>query len=687
MKEKKLRKTGIDILGDKPWGTHFCQFYQTKKDLLDILVPYFKAGLENNEFCMWITSEPLNTLEAQSGLKNEVQNLDEYIKRGQIEILDYTQWYTKSGKFNAERVLKAWVAKEKKALKKGFDGLRLTGNTLKLEKRDWKDYTDYKAAINNIIGKYRMMAICSYSLDKCGASEVIDAVSNHQFSLIKRKGNWELIESSERKQAEVAIKESEERFHYLFEMMTEGVVLIDSEGKIILANPAAERIAGLKRSEIEGSRYDNPELNLLHTDGTPMSPQEMAGPRTMKEKNPIKDMVMGVRRPDGCISWININTLPIFKDSGKIEHIILTFSDITEHKRAEELLLESEMKYRGLVEKATDSIYLITSDGFNYINPAFEELTGYSLKDVCKEEFKIWDIIHPDDHELIKERELARKKPERMPSRYEFRIITKNGEIKTVEPTTVDMSQKGEVKVMGILRDITERKKAEERLLSLTSMVEQSSESIVHTDTDFKIDYINDAASQLYGYTLEELKGKTADLFNAEPLGPEIQKEIYKTVSAGKNYEGEALNRRKDRSTFYCQFKVSPIYDDQGKICGYIGSQRDVTKRRLAEDALKESERRLRDLTEAAFEGVGIHDKGILLRANAQFFKMFGYESHELLGKQVIDITVAPESRSISQSLRKRRRDILSTFRNSSYGINEFFWRTLLSHITISTCF
>ena len=89
--EEKNRKTGIDIVGDTPWGTHLCIFYQSKEDLIDILVPYFKAGLENNEFCMWVTSKPLKTEEAKSLLEKAIKNLDDYIKKGQIEILDYGQ--------------------------------------------------------------------------------------------------------------------------------------------------------------------------------------------------------------------------------------------------------------------------------------------------------------------------------------------------------------------------------------------------------------------------------------------------------------------------------------------------------------------------------------------------------------------------------------------------------------------
>ncbi|GAI75203.1 unnamed protein product [marine sediment metagenome] len=103
--EEKVRKTAIDIIGDVSWGTHFCQFYQTKEDLIDILVPYFRAGLENNEFCMWITAEPLSAEDAERQLKKKVKDLEDYIKKGQIEILDYSQWYTRSGRFDSDQVL------------------------------------------------------------------------------------------------------------------------------------------------------------------------------------------------------------------------------------------------------------------------------------------------------------------------------------------------------------------------------------------------------------------------------------------------------------------------------------------------------------------------------------------------------------------------------------------------------
>ncbi len=119
----KLRKTGVDILGDTLWGMYICHFYQTQKDLLDILLPYFKAGLENNELCMWITSQPLEAEDAKLALEKEVKNVDGYIKEKQLMILDYSQWYIKSGKLELNKVLLGWVEKEQEALEKGFDGL------------------------------------------------------------------------------------------------------------------------------------------------------------------------------------------------------------------------------------------------------------------------------------------------------------------------------------------------------------------------------------------------------------------------------------------------------------------------------------------------------------------------------------------------------------------------------------
>jgi len=185
---QEIRTAGIDIIDYVPWGTHLCLFYQTREDLRDILVPYFKAGLENNEFCMWITSEPLTVEDAKRSLGSAVDDIDDRTEKGQLAILDYSQWYTKWGRFEADKVLQGWIDKEDQALKRGFDGLRAAGVLSWLGGSDWTAFADYEARVDRIMSEYRMIVICCYPLDKSQPAEVMDVVCNHQFALTRREG-------------------------------------------------------------------------------------------------------------------------------------------------------------------------------------------------------------------------------------------------------------------------------------------------------------------------------------------------------------------------------------------------------------------------------------------------------------------------------------------------------------------
>jgi signal transduction histidine kinase len=207
-----LRKTGVNGISNVPWGTHFCMFYESKEDLINILVPYFKEGLENNEFCMWVTSEPLNTEEAEKALRLTLPNIDVYLEKGQLEIIPYNEWYIIEGEFDSDRVLNGWVNKLNNSQDNGFDGLRLTGNTSWLEKNDWNNFVDYEEEVDSILINYPMIAMCTYSIDKCNASEIIEVVNNHEFALVKRQGEWTQFESTKKKKMKEALNDNEQRF-------------------------------------------------------------------------------------------------------------------------------------------------------------------------------------------------------------------------------------------------------------------------------------------------------------------------------------------------------------------------------------------------------------------------------------------------------------------------------------------
>jgi hypothetical protein len=191
----RLRKTGLKIIGHVPWGSHFCLLYKSQKDLIDILVPYFKAGLENNELCIWVTAAPLEVEDAKAALHKAVNNLPGYIEAGQIEIIDSIDWYVGAGNFNLNTVLQKWSKKEQFALKKGFDGIRVSGNLRWLQDKDWKKFTEYEEIINDRIKKHRMIAICAYYFNKMTLSKQIAMGTHHQSTIVRRKKSWNNIES------------------------------------------------------------------------------------------------------------------------------------------------------------------------------------------------------------------------------------------------------------------------------------------------------------------------------------------------------------------------------------------------------------------------------------------------------------------------------------------------------------
>jgi hypothetical protein len=188
------RNSGIALIGDLPWGSHFCQFYRTKKDLLDVLIPYFRAGLENNELCVWVTSDFLTREGALKAMEKGVPRFSEYLAKGQIEIFPYTDWYLKGGNFDLKRTLTMWMDKHDEALSKGFAGMRVSGNPYWIDnKKDWDDFTCYEAEINNVIGGTKLLVLCTYSLKKCGVVEIMDVVKNHEFALAMNQGTWQIV--------------------------------------------------------------------------------------------------------------------------------------------------------------------------------------------------------------------------------------------------------------------------------------------------------------------------------------------------------------------------------------------------------------------------------------------------------------------------------------------------------------
>ena len=200
-----LRQSGIEPVGEMPWGTHFCHFYETRDDLLQTLLPFFKAGLESGEFCAWVVSEPLTETEVWHALDEAVPGLSRYVSDDSIEVLNARDVYLAGGEIDLHRIIGNWSAKLERALSRGYQGIRVSGNTAWLEQKQWREFMEYEAELNRGIHDHPMLVLCTYPLATCGASEFLDVTGTHQFAVAKRRGRWEVVETPQLAQAKAEI--------------------------------------------------------------------------------------------------------------------------------------------------------------------------------------------------------------------------------------------------------------------------------------------------------------------------------------------------------------------------------------------------------------------------------------------------------------------------------------------------
>ena len=189
-------KTGIDVLGNIPWGSHLCVFYETKQDFFEIMVPYLSAGLENKEFCLWILPPPVSQQEAMEALKGGVPDFDRHLSEDNIELVSEDQWFRKGGSIiEPAAVVERFHKKLRAAISRGYVGLRANGRAAALQKT--KRLGELEKEVDNLIAVEKMILLCSFPLEESGSSAVLDAVRTHQLTAALRSGSWEVIESHE----------------------------------------------------------------------------------------------------------------------------------------------------------------------------------------------------------------------------------------------------------------------------------------------------------------------------------------------------------------------------------------------------------------------------------------------------------------------------------------------------------
>jgi DNA-binding CsgD family transcriptional regulator len=200
------RETGLKAVGRVPSGSHFCIFYETKRDLLDILVPYFKTGLEANELCLWIVTpyEFLSVEEATEALRQRLPDIDDYLRSEQLTVVRHTDWFAGNGISDTSQGVRRFRRKSAEAERRGLSGLRVNGSSAWISFQLGPDkFCEFERDLDAWLANGRIIVACTFPLHLIGAGQILDAARTHQFAVTVRNGVWKRVEIADVKNARV----------------------------------------------------------------------------------------------------------------------------------------------------------------------------------------------------------------------------------------------------------------------------------------------------------------------------------------------------------------------------------------------------------------------------------------------------------------------------------------------------
>ncbi len=351
-------------------------------------------------------------------------------------------------------------------------------------------------------------------------------------------------------------------------------------------NPECERLFNLEEGEFEGT-YEA-FLKRVHPEDRDYVRSETEG---IVQKEEIKDIEFEHRiiREGGETRWVRELAQPVTGEGEKTERIIGMVMDVTDRKKAEQKLKESEEKYRAIVEKSHDGIYIQRGDQFLLVNERICNIMGYSKEELYEK--SVWDLLHPDDIEYVKEIGEKRASDERAPTKYQARAITKSGDVVHLSFSVTSIAYEGEYAALGSVRNITEEIKAEkelrkskERFEDLANLLPQP---LWETDTDGKFTYVNEAGYKKFGYSPADIESgvEITDVVATENY-EKLKKNFSKVLEGVDREDHEYTCIAGDGAKFPALIYSSPIVD-KGEIKGVRGITLDITERKRAQQKLK----------------------------------------------------------------------------------------------------
>ena len=348
--------SGLQTAPRLPWGSHLAHFFRSGQELPELLVPYFKAGLENGEQCLWVTGEAFKADEARSALRAAVPDLDGRERDGQIEIANAAEWYSSSQKLDPQELVRGLIQREQDALGRGYAGLRTNGNCAWVSRDQWPDFLEYERLVQQTVRGRRMICMCSYCGDSLHGGSEADILQHHDWAVPERRSARPRSSADLRgstgpddvRELRRQLDQQKRTFDLAMLASDMGIWRYTLADNICVYDANAQSLYGLTEARFlhdeEGvkSKFHQDDLELMWA-------------RVAKALDPSGDgrydVEYRVKQLDGSWRWLSAWGLVEFDGEGparKPVAIAGASRDLTERKKAEDMqrLLLNELNHR-----------------------------------------------------------------------------------------------------------------------------------------------------------------------------------------------------------------------------------------------------------------------------------------------------------------------------------------------------
>ncbi len=443
----------------------------------------------------------------------------------------------------------------------------------------------------------------------------------------------------EKERAEQRLRVSEERYRTMAENMTDTVWIMDMNFKITYVSPSVIKSSGYTLDELNAvpfNKYFVPESFALaeQTIAEELTPERLA----QKDLVISRTLEVELAKKDGSTAWAEIVMTLVRDDHGEPKEIIGVGRDITKRRAAERAVRESEQRYRDLVENIDDIVYVVDGKGnISYINSAAERFFCYPRDALLQANFAKYAAPGSFEHAgRVFKRQLAGEDV----GTFELNFYDKNGSIRTLETREKLVWDEDRVaEVHGIGRDVTEKKRAEDALRTLSirhiAILRAVTDIIMEVDTNRVYTWANQAGFDFFG---KDVIGKEAAFYFE---GEQDTYDATQPLFDGNEdtFYVESWQRRRDGERRLLGWWCRALKDENGKVTGALSSAHDITEKKRAEEALRESEERYRDLLDLAPVGIAVQSEGKIVFTNPAGARIIGASSpEEVTGREITKI-------------------------------------------------